>query len=400
MLQRRGWIVACVLGVSVAAGCSSDSEDAADTDGDGAGDTAGTDGELDFSGFDDAIDTYLAANGLEGATAAVVHRDLGIVHVKGYGSFDPERLILLASASKTLSVGVLVRLDDEEIIDIDAPLSSYVTEWEGSRDFTVAQMVSNSSGLLGLIDDPTYAPYLCQYIITSDLSDCAEAIHGTDDADTRVPPDTQYRYGGAQWQLAGGVAELKTGKRWPELVRETYIDTCGMDTLGYNNQYQRAFFEGSGVSGAVEYPDYFQGDPANLDPTDNPNLEGGGYIAVEDYAEFLYVQLSGGLCTNGERALSAEGVARMQEDRILAAYGGSAGVGGDLEGYGLGWFVDRNAPGLVVDPGAYGSTPWLDTERGYGAVVLLEGSGGDSAIRTDAQAALEAVFDAYEPPAG
>ncbi len=371
-----------------------DSTDAAASESGVADDSTGG-AALDFSGFDAAVEAYLQQAGLEGATAAVVHRDLGVVHTAAYGTFELDRVILLASASKTLSVGVLIRLHDQGLLDLDDPLSSYVSGWMGSRDFSLAQMLSNSSGMVGLLDDPTYAPYLCQYLTPGTLSDCAAQIYGADDAADIVPPDTQFRYGGGQWQLAGGVAELVTGKTWTQLVQETYVDTCGTTSLGYGNQFQQAVLEG-GMEGAFSYPPFFEGDPANLMPSDNPNVEGGGYTNVLDYAELLGMQLREGECSNGTRVLSAEGVARMQQDRILDAYGGSTGVGGGLDGYGLGWWVDREHPGVVADPGAYGAVPWLDHARGYAAVILLEGRAEDSAIKSTTQPELEAVFDGLE----
>ena len=352
--------------------------------------------QLDFTAFDAAVEAYLAEVGLEGATAAVVHRDLGLVHTQAYGSFELDRVVLLASASKTISVGVLMHLADLGVVDLDAPLSSYVSGWDGSREFSLAQMLSNSSGMVGLIDEPMYSPYLCQYLTTGSLRNCGGVIYAADDAADLEPPDTRFRYGGGQWQLAGGVAELVSGKTWDALLKETYVDTCGVMSLGYGNQFQQAFLDQGGLDGAFSYPSFFQGDPANLTPSDNPNIEGGGYMNVEDYAELLFMQLNGGECSNGARALSAEAVARMRRDRISEAYGGSTGIGGNLEGYGLGWFVDRTQPGLVADPGAYGSIPWIDEERGYAAVILLEASAEQSAVRGSAQAALEAIFDGRE----
>jgi hypothetical protein len=61
----------------------------------------------------------------------------------------------------------------------------------------------------------------------------------------------------------------------------------------------------------------------------------------------------------------------MQEDRIGKAYNGKTGSA-SLAGYGLGWWVDREHVGVVVDGGAYGAIPWLDGAREYGAIVLLE----------------------------
>ena len=75
-----------------------------------------------------------------------------------------------------------------------------------------------------------------------------------------MPPDTQFRYGGGQWQLAGGVAEMASGETWAELVEATY-GPCDLDVLGYSNHYAMAFGDG-GISGALSYPTFFMGDVA------------------------------------------------------------------------------------------------------------------------------------------
>jgi len=110
-----------------------------------------------------------------------------------------------------------------------------------------------------------------------------------------------------------------------------------------------------------------------MEPSDNPSIEGGAYTSAGDYAQVLLMHLRGGVCPDG-RVLSEEAVARMQEDRILA-WGGEASLGEveySLEGYGLGWWHDRDQPGLIADPGIWSATPWLDLSRGYGAMVQVE----------------------------
>lgn len=67
-----------------------------------------------------------------------------------------------------------------------------------ASDITRAQMLSNSAGMVGLLDDPYYLSYLCQYtMITGSPSACARAIYTAHDDADRVPPDTTFRYGGA-----------------------------------------------------------------------------------------------------------------------------------------------------------------------------------------------------------
>ena len=345
---------------------------------------------FDFTAFDSAMNAGLAAEGLEGATVAIVHKDSGIVHLKGYGAYDEDRVFLLASASKIISVGVLMRLADQHVIDIDAPIGSYVSDVWGDKKagLTIAQLFSNSSGMVGLIDAPFYLPYICQYRPVGTLASCANQIYGANDDRDIIPADSRFRYGGGQWQLAGGVAAVATGKSWTQLIRETYIEPCGTTSLGYTNQ----FTDGA----ASRYPEWFNGNPATLNVTDNPNIEGGGYMTAEDYGKILLMHLRGGMCGSA-RVLSDAAVARMQEDRIGVVYGGSTGRA-LLDGYGLGWWTDRAHPGVIADIGLYGATPWLDVPRGYGAIILIQGNSAAGAslwLRT--KPILDGIFVGHAP---
>lgn len=343
-----------------------------------------------FDAFDATVDAFLVENELGGATAVIVHRDEGVVHRRGYGAFGEDRISLIASSSKVLSAGVLVGLEDQGLLDLDAPISEALSDWgEHKTDITTAQLLSNSSGLVGLTDDPYYTLYLCQYIPNGSLSDCAETIYGANDEADRVPPDTEYRYGGGPWQLAGGVAEQVSGKAWAELVEDTY-GGCGLTDTAYGNHFMRAMAE-SDSDELTPYPSFFDGDPDNLEPTENPNLEGGARTTVVDYEKVLLMHLRDGDC-DGTQALSAQGVERMRQDRIGDVYGGSSFFE-DYPGYGLGWFVSRQ-DAVVADPGAYGAAPWLDLDRGYGAMVILEAHYTQGvALQQQLQPLVEAHFD-------
>ncbi len=108
----------------------------------------------------------------------------------------------------------------------------------GNPTITPAQLLSNSSGLVGLLPDPGYTPYVCQFLPAGTLQDCAASIFSTPDDDADVlAPDTEFRYGGAQWQVAGAVAEVASGKPWAQLIDEIYVQPCGLETLAYNNHW-------------------------------------------------------------------------------------------------------------------------------------------------------------------
>ena len=334
----------------------------------------------DFAAVDEIVERFVAERGLNGAGLVVVDRDDGAIHEGYWGAFGPERVSLIASSSKMLTAGVLLHLADEGLLDVDTPIAEYV-DWAAGHNpqITVAQLVSSSSGLPGLMPDPTYPPYICQYLPVGDLEECAEQIFTTaeDDADV-VAPDSEFRYGGAQWQVAGGVAEAVSGRSWAELIDEIYVAPCGVDSLGYANhfgQFQTGF----------AYPPQFDGDPSVLTETANPNMEGGAYVTAGDYGELLLMHLRGGTCGDVQ-VLSEAALERMYSDEIGAAFGGATSRGG---GYGFGWWHDPGS-GRIDDPGAYGAFPWLDLEGGFGGYLVVESDSG-----TGGQLAFE-LFDPVE----
>jgi len=317
----------------------------------------------DFSAISPIIQKFIDDNGLNGAGLVVVQKDQGVVDEEYWGVFDGERRSLIASASKMIVAGVLLRLQDDGLLDINAPVADVVDWGSAHPTVTPAELLSNSSGLVGLLPNPTYAPYLCQYIATGDLQSCAKSIFTSPDDDSDViPPDTEFRYGGAQWQVAGAVAEAASGKSWSELIDEIYVKPCGVDSLAFNNHFTQLAPSG------FDYPVDFDAEPSKLAATDNPNMEGGAYITPGDYAKLLLMHLRGGKCGDTQ-VLSQDALDTMHGDRILEAYSGNAG--GVDTGYGMGWWVHRDT-GLITDNGAYGTVPWLDPAGGFGAYLVLE----------------------------
>jgi CubicO group peptidase (beta-lactamase class C family) len=310
----------------------------------------------DLSAVEPIVQAFVDERGLNGAGLVVVQRDEGIVYEGYWGEFDRDRRSFIASSSKMITAGVLGRLADDGLLDLDAPVAEQVG-WDGNPEVTPAQLVSNSSGLVGLFPDLRYAPYLCQFLPSASLASCGESIFETpdDDADV-IPPDSDFRYGGGQWQVAGAVAEVASGRTWADLIEEIYVEPCGVETLGFNNQFV--------LAQGLAYPDGVE--PTSLEPSDNPNMEGGAFISPADYGRLLLMHLRDGMCDGGQ-VLSPAMIERVHADRTLAVYpNGSA-----APGYAMGWWVDRST-GRLQDGGAYGSLPWLDVEAGWGAFLVIE----------------------------
>ena len=340
--------------------------------GDPVGGGAGTDPEAEAAYADilRTVEEFIAEEDLNGAGLVVVTEDEGIIHDQYWGDFDEERVSLIASSSKMLSAGILLRLADEGLLDMDTPVTEQL-DWGFDSPITAAQLLSNSSGLVGLLPNPAYLPYVCQYTPSGqwDLTECGRSILATaeDDADV-VPPDTEFRYGGAQWQVAGAVAEEVSGSSWAELVRETYVEPCGVDSLAYANH-----FGDLPNDDPFRYPAGFDGDPAVLTATDNPNIEGGAYSVATDYAELMLMVMRDGRCGD-EQVLSPQAVEEMLADRIGATYGADASYAGTTYpgwGYGLGWWIERST-GRAEDSGIYGTMPVIGPDARWGAYLVVE----------------------------
>jgi CubicO group peptidase (beta-lactamase class C family) len=346
------------------AGCSSGNASGSEEASVSSSASAAPEREYDFSAVVPVIEAFIAQHGLNGAGLVVVDEDEGVIDEQYFGEFSADRTSLVASASKMVTAGVLVRLADEGLLDLDEPIANYVDWAEGHNpEITVAQLLSSSSGLVGLGPNPGYLPYVCQFSPAAELEECAASAWATpgDDADV-VAPDTEFRYGGVQWQIAGAVAETVSGKSWSELLEETYVEPCGVESMGYSNHWTVL------GSGGFAYPTGFDGDVDLLPETENPHMEGGLYIEPLDYADLLLMHLRDGRCGDTQ-VLEPESVERMHTDRIGEAYAGAAMPG---SGYGLGWWVPRDGSGRINDPGAYGAVPWLDLDGGFGAYLVLE----------------------------
>ena len=332
----------------------------------------------DFSAASEIIQDYVDENGLNGASFIVVDRDAGVVHQEHFGELGPERVAIIGPLGEIVSAGVVLSLHDDGLLDVDAPVADVVAWGSGNPEVTLAQLLSHSSGMVGGQVSQFYNPYLCSVMFVGSLQGCAETIFTTpdDDADL-VPPDTAFGWPGtgADYQVAGAVAEVASGKTWAELVDEIYVQPCGLNVLAYNNPWFQLPFDPT----TFGYP-AVGGDPVSmLAPTENPSITGGAYTTADDLAVLLLMHLRDGMCGD-ERVLSTESLERMHEDRIARVYDGDSEITdaegnatGEVWGYGMGFPIDRET-GRPAAASPFGQQAWLDLDEGYAVLLLLEAS--------------------------
>ncbi len=311
--------------------------------------------KYDFSEVDSASADFVErwAN-VDGITLAVVRENEGQIYEAAYGEFERDRVSLLASTTKVLSVGIILTLVDQGLLEIDRPIVEYLDWGEHHPTVTVEDLLSMMSGI-GKLPSEEAQEGLCSFDPSTTSETCAREIF-QDESDS-IPPGQEFRYSESAWTLAGGVAQVVSGESWAELVEKRLVGPCGLPDTQY-------------FGGAIlpEYPEGFA--PEDVPPSENPSIGGGAASTVNDYSKVLLMHLHEGICGN-KRVLSPEMIRAMQRDMVPD---GVAMPDWNIEAsnYGMGWWKHVDKPGLLIDSGAFGARAVLHPEEGWGAILIIE----------------------------
>jgi len=315
------------------------------------GDSGANDVQHDWTALTATLDSHLGSgdNQVQGYSFALkLHGKTVYTRAAGTvtGSTLPMTMDLaipIASASKAPSATVILSLVNDGLIDLDAPVSQYIgnaIDWPDDKAaITMRMLLNHTSGI------PFDSPCLSDDSTT--LKDCAQEIAGST---LNFSPGTIFGYSGAGYQVAGYIATVVSGKSWSTLVDERLTGPLAMSSFTYGN-------------------------------TANPRIAGGAWSTAEDYLKFAQLYLDGGK-TGDSRIISASQVNAAKIDQITGKpiYYTPEPAGSGLNGYSFGWWISDAAihPGTagpeISDPGLFGTTPWIDFDKDYTAIVLISGT--------------------------
>ncbi|HVT36230.1 MAG TPA: serine hydrolase domain-containing protein [Nevskiaceae bacterium] len=302
----------------------------------------------DWSQLAATLDSFLAPGGaLVGYSFLLFDRN-GSLYARAGGNQDMGSVESIASATKLASAAAIMTLVDAGKLELDRPVGEYfrlgTIVWPLDKaGITTRMLLNHTSGLPGFQD--RNQPTCINLESTTTLQKCAQDIAG---AALLYPPGTTYDYGGADYQVAGYLATVISGKNWQQFFADAIGTPLNMSSFTY-------------------------GDPAKIT---NPRIAGGADSDAADYAQLL-AMVQGNGAVGGVRVLSAAAVAELQRNQIAGkpvAY--SPLDPAQYPGYSYGLFASSaslyaGSPGPEFsDPGLLGTTPWIDAGLGYGAVML------------------------------
>jgi CubicO group peptidase (beta-lactamase class C family) len=286
----------------------------------------------DLSPVTTLVQNAVTTTPLPGASL-LLFKDGQVIYEQYFGGYSANTAVYIASATKWVSATVFMTLVDEGVVSLDDPVSMHLPAWTGQiGTITMRQLWSHTSGLPG--------DHACLGDLGITLDACVEQIRL---GGLIAAPGSQFYYGGASMQVAGRVAEVAAGKPWSQLFQERIKTPLGLTTATYGL-------------------------------TNNPRIGGGVLANLDDYSRLLQMHHRLG-SFNGQQVVSAGAVIEMQKDQTFGvplAYTPHL----DTRRYGLGVWRDlvdgQGAAEQLSSQGAFGFSPWLDMERGYFGVFLVQ----------------------------
>ena len=186
--------------------------------------------------LDATVPALLAQHHVPGVTIAIVRAGelawSGAYGVRDAESQDPIRavdLLQVASISKSVTAYAVMRLAQDGLIDLDAPISEYLSRWRlpesdhDARGVTARRLLSHTAGLSteGYAGLPPGDPL-------PGLEESLAGASGSEPMHLVQAPGTGHRYSGGGYTVLQLIVEELTGRSFADHVADTVFVPLGM----------------------------------------------------------------------------------------------------------------------------------------------------------------------------
>lgn len=228
-----------------------------------------------------------------------------VVWSEGFGLADREKgtpadaktRFGLGSISKSLTTALAMRLAEQGMLDIDAPVERYLNDWPHSgKGITVRLIAAHLSGL-----DDQFAAGLME---TQTAYTTEAAMKEIVKEPLRSKPGTEVFYGTGTYTVIAAVIEKVAGKRFEQAMADEVLTPLGLEDVVPNDPRRhlerKTSFYRSDSEGKLQRV-------APYDPSHK--RAGAGYLATaENMARFGAALLSDGFLNAASRAVMFRGL--------------------------------------------------------------------------------------------
>lgn len=154
---------------------------------------------------------------------------------------DRDTLFQVASLSKWISAWGVMTLVDAGKLDLDTPVSTYLTRWtlpEGELDndgVTVRRLLSHTAGLTDGLGYGGFSPVTAVQSLEGSLTRAADASPGADGrVRVGVAPGSEWRYSGGGYALLQLLIEEVGGEPFESYMRRAVFEPLGMSRSAFS----------------------------------------------------------------------------------------------------------------------------------------------------------------------
>jgi CubicO group peptidase (beta-lactamase class C family) len=299
----------------------------------------------------------------DGKPFADVHRSAG-------EPVTPDTLFQVASLSKWITAWGVMALAEDGRIDLDAPVSTYISRWAippsefDADQVTVRRLLSHTGGLTDGLGYMGFAPGTDIQSLEASLSRAADAaplLSGK--VKLGAAPDDQWRYSGGGYTLLQLMIEEVSGEEFSDYMKRAVLDPLGMTQSTFDiapdDPRLAEFYDAKGA--LTPHRQYTATAAASL------------YTSAADLTRFLQAHLEGDQGEPPGRGVLSPGAL----EAMRAPHGFVRGKG--VWGLGTILYTPDKAGGSIIghDGGnapAIRTAARLDPQTGDGIIVLSTGS--------------------------
>jgi CubicO group peptidase (beta-lactamase class C family) len=346
----------------------------------------------DYKKLDSYIEKEMKQCRIPGFALGIVKSN-EIIYLKGYGNADPsgrevtpQTPFLIASLSKSFTAMAIMQLVEEQKLDLDMPVQTYipwfrVSDLQASSEITVRQLLNHTSGIGADAENEVAT-------LRGDDTTIEQFVRKINKIKLTKKVGESFQYNNANYIVLGEIIQSVSG-----LSYEDYITQKVFQPLGMNHSYvsqDEARKEGM----AVGYRTIF-GFPVPVDlPYRKDFLPAYSIISCsEDISKYLVALLNNGSYNNSQ-ILSKQGVTELMMPSSKVS---------EWQSYGLGWYVTSGSVYHGGEVTNYQSKAKLLPEDSLGVILMYNTSSATlttlfkSGYRDRIESGIISILYGYEP---
>lgn len=174
---------------------------------------------------------FLEETGMNGMQMAVLKNgdqkfsiNLGFADVENQLSMKNDTKLRINSISKSFTATALIRLVEEDKLDLEAPVQQYIGEFHNIKDrFTVRQLAGHLAGIRDYNESD-----LSDFVRTKHYKTSTEALELIKNDTLLFQPGASFHYSTFGWIIIGAVVEAITGDTYEAFMEHAIFEPLGL----------------------------------------------------------------------------------------------------------------------------------------------------------------------------